>query len=461
MPETKEKMISKRERIVRMNAALKELMEGKTIYRPQKQNTDYFDKAIEFITFGAHPDMENAAGETLLYQAIAMQNVEALKKLVKVPGINLNKRIRPRGFVSSLKTLIQRTGDFISKTTGLPLTIRFESQKGISPVYFAAETGQVEMIDILKEAGANLDRPNRFKQSPLLAMKRDIQTTEKKKLEALGAHEIGKHPKQQQSITVNGLLHRLNEKGKKVKQKAVAVMPHRSKEEHRPKNFTLRKPVNPKDYELQKALSEFEEGWAYMEQTGRDKAFDRHFTKCIQLIKEGANPNVSVSQHFVGKAKHYTLLHQAAASKQIRWVQEVLKLPGVDPNVWDDHGTRPIHIVAKRQHSGADIMKVLCSVPGIDLNAQDEKGNTPMYYLIQGVGLSKKGGPVMSAKELWETGKVDLDIKNNVGQSCRDLLTFVPGDVASYLRKMTEKKELTVQDMVRMRAQGQKIDANR
>ena len=84
-----------------------------------------------------------------------------------------------------------------------------------------------------------------------------------------------------------------------------------------------------------------------------------------------------------------------------------------------------------------------------------------MYYLIQGVGLSKKGDPVTSAKELWETGKVDLDIKNDVGQSCRDLLTFVPGDVASYLRKMTEKKELTVQDMIRMRAQGQKIDANR
>ena len=236
---------------------------------------------------------------------------------------------------------------------------------------------------------------------------------------------------------------------------------HQSKAAHRPKNFTLVMPVKPKDYELQKALSEFEEGWAYMAPTGRDRAFERHFTKCIQLVKEGANPNISVSPHFVGKAKHYTLLHQAAASKQIHWVQEVLKLPDVDPNVWDDHGTRPIHIVAKRQHSGADIMKVLCSVPGIDLNAQDEKGNTPMYYLIQGAGLSKNGGPVTSAKELWETGKVDLDIKNNVGESCRSLLTFVPGDVASYLRKMTEKKELTVQDMIRMRAQGQKIDANR
>ena len=461
MPKTKEKMISKRERIIRMNAALKELMDGKTIYHPQKQNTDYFDKAIEFIEFGAHPDMENKAGETLLYQAIAMQNVEALKKLVKVSGINLNKRIRPRGVMSRLKAAFQRSGDYVLAHIGVPATVRFKKEKGISPVYFAAETDQVEMIKILKEAGADLDVPNRFRQSPLLAMKRDIQTPVAQELEALGAHEAGKLPGHKQSITVNGLLHKLNEGSKLAKQKISAVVPHQTKTEHRPKNFVLKTPVTPKDYELQKALSEFEEGWAYMAPTGRDRAFNRHFEKCIRLVKEGANPNISVSQQCVGKAKHYTLLHQAAASKQIRWVQEVLKLPGVDPNVWDDHGTRPIHIVAKRQHSGADIMKLLCSVPGIDLNAQDEKGNTPMYYLIQGVGLSKSGGPVTSAKELWETGKVDLDIKNTVGQSCRDLLTFVPGDVASYLRKMTEKKELTVQDMVRLRAQGQKIDVNR
>ncbi len=460
----KEKMISKRERIIRMNNALKELMDGKTIYHPQKIDSKYFDKAIEFIQFGATPNMENTEGETLLYQAIAMQNMDALKKLVKLPGINLNKRIRPKGVMSKIKRYLQRSCDFILSHTGLPWTLHFKYEKGVSPLYFAAETGQIEMIEILRNAGADIDRTNRFHQSPLRAMKRDTQTPVAQKLQDLGAHELGKISKNDNTtITVNGLLHKLQEGTKKAKNKVVKVIPHplEKKIKHRPPVFKLIEPVKPIDKELQKTLAEFEEGWTYMVPAGRDKAFERHFTKCIDLVKKGANPNISVSTHSFGKAKHYTLLHQAAASKQLHWVQEVLKLPGVNPNVWDDHGVRPIHIVAKRQHSGADIMKVLCSLPGIDLNAQDEKGNTPMYYLIQGTGLSTKSGPLESAKILWSTGKIDLDIKNNVGQSCRDLLTFVPGDVASFLRKATENKDLTIPEMLRMREQGQKINASR
>ena len=407
------------EQVIQMNEALKDLMNKKTIYRPQKINSRYFDKAIEFIQFGAYPNMENTKGETLLYQAIAVQNLDAVKKLIKLPGIDLNKRICLVGSKRYIKMLIQQSVDFIFHSLDLPWTLHFRGESGFSPVWYASQTDQIEILNILIDAGAKMDSPYYSKPVAAWFLKRDIQVSLPRK------ENFENSSRNSEYNIIEELFYIYNSKKKKEKQDTE-------------KHVKETPPVSSKDYELQEILSNFNEEWTHLPVSKQEKIFSEHFSKCINLVEQGANPNISAQVQSFSCVKRYALLHQAVISKQPYWLAKVLNMPNIDPNVCDNYGKRPIHLCVRMLQNSSHIMKLLCKAPGIDLNAQDAEGNTPMYYLIKGGCLSRKSDSFEKAFELWHAGCIDLDIKNKKGISCRNLLRFVPGEVSDFLKGMIE-----------------------
>ena len=90
---------------------------------------------------------------------------------------------------------------------------------------------------------------------------------------------------------------------------------------------------------------------------------------------------------------------------------------GADPNALSDVGTTPLLEVAKRG-SWFSAARLLVKHKA-DLNAVDADGNTVLHHAALFRDRTRKGLPRLT--KLLIRNNVDLDIRNNAGESARDI----------------------------------------
>ena len=74
-------------------------------------------------------------------------------------------------------------------------------------------------------------------------------------------------------------------------------------------------------------------------------------------------------------------LYYAAGNGYLKCVKLLLSVPGIDVNKTDSYGETPLYSAAQRGHF--ESVKLLLSVPGIDVNKTDSYGETPLYAAVE------------------------------------------------------------------------------
>jgi ankyrin repeat protein len=108
--------------------------------------------------------------------------------------------------------------------------------------------------------------------------------------------------------------------------------------------------------------------------------------------------------------------------KVIELLAPVLK----DINIRDSKGRTPLHIAASYGHPKI-AGYLLKKYPKVEINAKDNRSNTPLHLAVKGAADFVRRSPKRNADDRLETIKVllkhkpNLTIKNNAGQTARDL----------------------------------------
>jgi ankyrin repeat protein len=134
------------------------------------------------------------------------------------------------------------------------------------------------------------------------------------------------------------------------------------------------------------------------------------------LLESGADPNV-------GNDNGVTPLHIAAEINGREIVADLINA-GADPNVGNDNGVTPLHIAA--EINGREIVADLINA-GADPTVADLNGDTPLHTVLKKLALYTERGDVDSipnvssvVEELVEAG-ADIKAPNQVGTTPQDL----------------------------------------
>ena len=88
-------------------------------------------------------------------------------------------------------------------------------------------------------------------------------------------------------------------------------------------------------------------------------------------------------------------------------VEEIAKVPGVDPNIKDEVGFTALHYCTG-MCGKAEIAKIVLGIPGVDVNAKSSNGETPLHVAV-------KRRNVELVRLLLEAPDIELDILDNFG----------------------------------------------
>ncbi|EKD71273.1 MAG: ankyrin repeat protein [uncultured bacterium] len=103
--------------------------------------------------------------------------------------------------------------------------------------------------------------------------------------------------------------------------------------------------------------------------------FDAAIKGCINLINQLlTDPSININQEHKDGS---TALHRAAENGWIDIVKLLLS-HGAHVSAKNNSGTTPLHMAAKIGHD--DVVQILLSAPGIDINVKDNSGDTPLHY---------------------------------------------------------------------------------